>query len=60
MLSDYLTPAQLADDLGICAKTLERWRNDGQGPPITRLGRTVLYRRTSVAAWLTARELQAA
>lgn len=60
MLEDYETPAQLAADLGICVKTLDRWHRLGEGPPRVKLGRRVLYRRTSVAAWLASREQTAA
>src|SRR5438128_149930 len=35
---------------------LDRWRRLGEGPPITKLGRRILYRRSSSQAWLRARE----
>jgi len=56
ILDDYALPAQLAKELGICVKTLERWRAVGHGPPITKIGRTILYRRASVVKWLEAQE----
>jgi hypothetical protein len=56
-LDDYFTPAQLAQEIEVCVKTLERWRADNEGPPITKIGRTILYRKASVVRWLVAREL---
>jgi predicted site-specific integrase-resolvase len=56
ILDNYLSDAQLAAELGVCAKTLERWRAEGQGPPTTKLGRKILYRRASVAKWLEGQE----
>lgn len=52
-----LTPADLAEMLGVEVATLVDWRYRRQGPPWIKLGhRTVRYRRTSVERWLTARE----
>ena len=56
LLSDYLTEDQAAAELGICVRTLRRWRDLGRGPAITRLGRRCLYRRTTIANWLASRE----
>jgi hypothetical protein len=56
LLSDYLIEDQAATELGVCTKTLQRWRTLGEGPAITRLGRRILYRRSTVAAWIATRE----
>jgi hypothetical protein len=56
ILDDYLTRTELAAELGICERTLCRWRDLGQGPAITTIGKRPLYRRAAVAAWLAARE----
>lgn len=56
LLADFLTHSEAAAELKICERTLDRWRRLGEGPPITRLGRRVLYRRASLLAWLQARE----
>jgi hypothetical protein len=56
ILADYLTPAQLAKQLGRCEETLKRWRRLRVGPPVTRIGVQPYYSRTGVAAWLQARE----
>jgi hypothetical protein len=51
-----LTKEELAAELRPNPRTLDRWQILGQGPPRTRVGRTVLYRRTSVQKWLAAQE----
>jgi hypothetical protein len=56
LLADFLPKYQAAAELKICERTLDRWRRLGEGPPITKLGRRVLYRRSSLLAWLRARE----
>jgi hypothetical protein len=56
LLADFLTQDEAADELKICERTLDRWRRLGEGPPITKLGRRVLYRRSSLQAWIRTRE----
>lgn len=56
LLYDFLPKEETAVELGVCERTLDRWRNLGEGPPITKLGRRVFYRRSSVRAWLARRE----
>jgi hypothetical protein len=56
LLADYFDREQLAKELGRCTETLKRWARTGEGPPITRIGQQPYYSRTSVAAWLQARE----
>ena len=56
LLTDFLTQGEAAAELKICERTLDRWRRLGEGPPVTRLGRRILYRRFRVQAWLRARE----
>jgi hypothetical protein len=56
LLAEFLTQGEAAAELKICTRTLDRWRRLGEGPPITKLGRRVLYRRPSLAAFLRARE----
>ena len=56
LLSDYLTPAACAAELGIAARTLDRWVRLGEAPPQTKVGRRVLYRKQAVATWIRARE----
>jgi hypothetical protein len=56
LLTDFLTQDEAAGELNVCDRTLDRWRRLGEGPPITKLGRRVLYRRSSLQAWLCGRE----
>lgn len=56
LLADFLTQDQAAAELKVCERTLDRWRKLDEGPPITKLGRRNLYRRSSLQAWLQRRE----
>jgi len=56
---EYLTPDPLAKSLGVSFGTLARWHSLRTGPAITRVGRTILYRRQSVSEWLRSCELRA-
>jgi helix-turn-helix protein len=58
LLADFLTQDEAAAELKICERTLDRWRRLGEGPPITKLGRRILYRRSSLQVWLRGREHQ--
>jgi predicted site-specific integrase-resolvase len=60
LLDDYMSPNELAAQLGICSRTLVRWHLLGVAPPKTTVGRKVYYKRSSVAAWLDGRERRAA
>jgi len=55
-LDEYLTKHELAAILQKSTRTLDRWDLAGDGPPKVQIGRTVLYRRQSVSAWLLSRE----
>ena len=52
ILAEYLDDAQLARELDVSPRTVARWRAMREGPPLTRVGRRVLYRRSAVMAWL--------
>jgi excisionase family DNA binding protein len=56
LLSGFLTPAELADELNLKVTTLKAWRRKGTGPNHTTIGKKVLYRRSTVIAWIAARE----
>jgi hypothetical protein len=56
LLADFLTQGEAASELRVCERTLDRWRTLGEGPPVTKLGRRILYRRSSLLKWLTAQE----
>jgi hypothetical protein len=56
LLSEFFEKEELANELNKTPRTLDRWDTLGIGPPRTRIGRKVLYRRTSVQKWLAAQE----
>jgi hypothetical protein len=60
LLSEYFTQEEAATELKVTERTLDRWQRLREGPPITRLGRRILYRRSSLQAWLRKREGDAA
>jgi hypothetical protein len=38
--------------LGAAVRTLQRWRQEGGGPPFYKVGRKVLYHQADLSAWL--------
>lgn len=57
LLADFYTQEQLAKELRITRRTLQRWAELGEGPPLIQCGRrTRLYKKSSVLAWLASRE----
>jgi excisionase family DNA binding protein len=52
MAAALLTQHQLADELQVSVRTLERWRQEGTGPAFIQVGRSPRYRRADVDAWL--------
>jgi excisionase family DNA binding protein len=53
-MPDLLTQQQLAEELQVSVRTLERWRREGTGPPWVRVGRSPRYRRQDIDRWLEA------
>ena len=58
LLTDFLPRREAAAELEVCERTLDRWQKLGAGPPVTRVGRDVFYRRSSSLSWLAAQEHQ--
>jgi predicted DNA-binding transcriptional regulator AlpA len=56
LLAGWISRDQLARELGFSCDTLARWEARQLGPPCTRIGRKVFYRRSSVEAWINAQE----
>jgi hypothetical protein len=52
----YLTKKQLAQQIERTERTLDRMFLNGERPPRTKIGRTTLYRREAVLAWLRSQE----
>lgn len=56
VLDGYLRREQLASELGISPRTIDRWHLLRQGPPRVQIGRTILYEVAAVRLWLQSRE----
>ena len=56
VLDALLTPAMLAERLGMTERTLSEWRITGRGPAFIRIGKTVRYRPSVVDSWLLSQE----
>jgi hypothetical protein len=56
ILADYLSPEQLAIEIGVSLRTVARWHALRHGPPRVMLGRRPMYKRSSVAAWIERQE----
>jgi excisionase family DNA binding protein len=59
VLERLLTPAQVAEYLGVPEKTLAQWRSDRHGPLPLRVGRYVRYRSCDIEAWVDQQAAQA-
>ena len=60
ILKKYRTRKRLATELDVAELTLIRWEQNGTGPPVTRIGRQVLYSIAGTERWLAALEDQTA
>ena len=49
--SQLLTTTEVADELGVPARTLDQWRYLGRGPAYIKVGHHVRYERADVDAW---------
>ena len=56
LLDDYLTPDDLAAELGKSPRTIARWDRLRIGPPKTVIGKKPYYRREAVRTWMLAQE----
>ena len=57
---DLLTPAQVAEKLGVSEITLKRMRLKGEGPPAVFLSaRTIRYRPGAVREWMIQNQTKA-
>lgn len=57
---DILTPAEVADWLGVTVQTLNTWRYTRTGPSFTKLGRMIRYEREQVEKFISAGRVQTA
>ena len=60
LLDDYLSPGQLAEELGKSVRTIARWERLRIGPPKTLIGKKPFYRREGVRQWLLRKEQEQA
>jgi hypothetical protein len=60
LLAEYLSEDALAREFGIAVRTLQRWRRQRTGPPVTFIGRVPYYRVEGVRDWLLEREMKMA
>lgn len=51
MSTNFFTTTEAAEYLRLSAKTLEKYRVTGDGPPFRKHGRRVLYHRDELDAW---------
>jgi predicted DNA-binding transcriptional regulator AlpA len=56
VLEGFLRREELAKQLGISPRTIDRWQALREGPPRVHVGRTILYSIHSVSEWLRSRE----
>ena len=52
LTEDFFTKTQAAEILGKSIPTLDRWHRLGKGPKRTHIGKTVLYRKDTLRAWV--------
>lgn len=58
LLAGYLTARELAQELQKHPRTIYRWRNLRQGPPVTLVGNRPMYRIEAAREWLRSREVE--
>lgn len=58
MPQTHLTQADLAAQLNISPRTLERWRWTGEGPAFLKIGERVVYRLEDVEAFEQAKRCE--
>jgi predicted DNA-binding transcriptional regulator AlpA len=56
ILEGFLRREELAQQLGVSPRTIDRWEALRKGPPRVRCGRTILFSVVSVRSWLRSRE----
>ena len=58
VLEGFLRRDELALQLGLSPRTIDRWQAFREGPPRVRIGRTIFYNIESVREWLRSHEQQ--
>lgn len=52
---ELMTESDLADMVNVDVAAVRAWRSQSKGPPWTRLGRGVFYRRQDVRDWIASK-----
>jgi hypothetical protein len=58
LLLNHLNEDEAAAALKHRKRTLRKWRQQGTGPAYRRIGRTIYYTETAIAAWLQTLEVE--
>ncbi len=59
MSETYLNDKEVSARYPVNERSLQRWRNTGDGPPYIRVGaRRVLYRESDIIAWMERKTFQ--
>jgi predicted DNA-binding transcriptional regulator AlpA len=59
ILEGFLRRDELARQISLSPRTIDRWQALREGPPRVHVGRTILYNVQSVREWLQSREQHA-
>jgi predicted site-specific integrase-resolvase len=51
----FYNQTELAETLGISPRTLEKWRQNGEGPMFIKLGKRVAYKESDISKWINTR-----
>jgi len=54
--TQFLTRTEAAELLRVSPRTLDRLTKDGVGPPVTKVGARVLYKREELDRWATGQQ----
>jgi predicted DNA-binding transcriptional regulator AlpA len=52
MTTQYLTPKEVAEFMGISVQSLANWRTARRGPPWTKIETAVRYSKNALQRWL--------
>jgi len=51
-INNLFTTDELARKLGVAVRSIERWRQSGEGPAFVKVGRSVRYNSSDVDDWI--------
>lgn len=55
---EIIPDAQFADEAGVTDRTTREWREKGIGPDYVKIGKSIFYRRSAIAAWIERRTVR--